>query len=293
MSDDDQEPSSDPFGSPESQPGERSMTYFGAIGWTLLSTTLWVLTATLLAVLRPNSNIDLVVSFGAQAASGMFVLFCIMRLYAPDLSIRHFVGLRNTHGLFFVFAAMLGFVIQIPASALYDWILRRSPLEDDSDAALLDLMAQGASWRAIVFFILVLAGPFVEEVFFRGVLYRPLKKEGGGAAIILVSSILFAFSHLERQRMLPILIVGLALGILRHCSGSLLPSFIMHATLNGASFWPLYEQFRAGGKAITDAPPPLRIVAAASLSTLVLLVLVYIVGARSDSAAEARSEDLL
>lgn len=293
MSDDDQEPSSDPFGSPESQPGERGMTYFGAIGWTLLSTTLYVLTATLMAALRPNASVDLVLSFGAQAASGLFVLFCIMRLYAPDLSIRHFVGLRNTHGLFFVFAPMLGFVIQIPASALYDWILKRSPPEYESDQALVDLMARGALWRAAAFFIIVLAGPFLEEVFFRGVLYRPLKKESGGAGIILVSSILFAFSHLERQILLPIMIVGLALGILRHCSGSLLPSFIMHATFNGAAFWSLYERFRAGEKAVADEPTPMRIVAAASLSTLVLLVLVYIVGARTDSAAEARSEDLL
>ena len=292
MRDDDQEPSSDPFGSPESQRGERPMTYFGAVGWTLLSTSLFLFLLLLIVSIRAGASTDLITNFGLQLASTLLTLFCILRFYAPNVSIRHFLGLRSTHGGFYVLAAVLGVVIQVPATALYDVILKRNPTETDHDAALMEDLGRGTPWRLALFVIVVLAGPFLEEVFFRGALFRPLKKENPPLGIVFVSSLLFALVHLEKQIFIPIAIVGITLGILRNASGSLIPSIIMHTTFNGAAFLSLYTRFRAGTASASEPSPSIRMVVGSSVVTLLLLAITYFVGERSNSAREARSEDL-
>lgn len=291
MRDDDQEPSSDPFGPVDPINGERSMTLFGAIAWTFLSTSTFLLLLLLLVSIRPAAQGDLVTNFGAQVFGTLFTLFCILRLYAPNTSIRHFLGLRGTHPGFYVVAALLGVIIQIPTTALYDVILKRNPPETDHDALFMDDLARGRPWQAILFFIIVLAGPFIEEVFFRGALFRPLKKENATVGVILVSTILFAFVHLEKQIFVPIAIVGFILGIMRALSGSLVPSIIMHTTFNGAAFWSMYERFKSGATTSTESPPPLSIIGGASLATLFLVVITAVLGRYSRMARDARSED--
>ena len=293
MSDDDREPSSDPFGPPESESGERVMTYFGAVGWTLLSTSLFLFLLLIIMSIRPGAQANLITYFGVQVVGTLLTLFCILRFYAPNVSIRHFVGLRGTHGGFYVLAAVLGVVIQIPTTALYDVILKRFPIDAEHGSVVLEEMARGTPWRVAIFVIIVLAGPFLEEVFFRGALCRPLKKESPTFGVIVLSSLLFALSHLEKQMFVPIAIVGLTLGILRNASGSLIPSIIMHTTFNGAAFWSMYERFRSGKSTETEASVPLPILLISSLVVLLLVGITYVVGERSEAAREARSEDLV
>lgn len=291
MRDDDQEPPSDPFGPLDPIDGERSMTLFGAIAWTFLSTSTFLLLLLLLVSIRPGVQGDLVTNFGAQVFGTLLTLFCILRLYAPNTSIRHFLGLRGTHPGFYVLAAVLGVIIQLPTTALYDAILKRNPLETDHDALFMDDLARGRPWQAILFFIIVLAGPFLEEVFFRGALFRPLRKENATSAVVLLSTVLFAFVHLEKQIFLPIAIVGFVLGILRTVSGSLIPSIIMHTAFNGAAFWSMYTRFKSGVATSTEPPPPLSLIAGASLATLFLVVMTVVIGRYSRVAKDARSED--
>lgn len=292
MRDDDQEPSSDPFGPLDPIDGERSMTLFGAIAWTFLATSTYLLLLLLLVSLSPGKASDLVMNFGAQVFGTLLTLFCILRLYAPNTSIRHFLGLRGTHPGFYVLAGLLGVIIQIPTSALYDLILKRHPLEADHDVLFMENFSRGRPWQAIIFFILVLAGPFLEEVFFRGALFRPLRKENTAVGVVLVSSVLFAFVHLEKQIFLPIAILGFVLGTLRSASGSLLPSVVMHATFNGASFWSMFERFKSGATNSPEGPPPLSLIGGASMATIFLVVMALILGRYSRMAKEAQNEDL-
>jgi membrane protease YdiL (CAAX protease family) len=293
MSDEDREPSSDPFGPPESESGERAMTYFGAVGWTLLSTSLFLFLVLIMMSIRPGAGNDLITNFGFQLVATLLTLFCILRFYAPNTSIRHFVGLRGTHGGFYVLAAVLGVVIQVPTTALYNVIVKRFPGPVDNDSHLMEDLARGTPWRVALCVIIVFAGPFLEEVFFRGALFRPLKKQSTTFGVILLSSLLFALAHLEKQIFLPIAIVGITLGILRSASGSLIPSIIMHTTFNGAAFWSMYERFRSGKPSTSEASVPMPILLTASLGALLLVAITYVVGQRSEAAREARSEDLV
>lgn len=99
--------------------------------------------------------------------------------------------------------------------------------------------------------VVVLFGPFAEELIFRGAIFNGLHRLGlltsdkiGGkergvftdvAAFVLaalVSSAVFAALHLEPVLLPSLLILAVALCWLFRWSGSLLPSFVAHATFN-------------------------------------------------------------
>lgn len=100
--------------------------------------------------------------------------------------------------------------------------------------------------------VVVLFGPFAEEMIFRGAVFNGLyrlgrltsKRVGGGkevdrvadvasfALAALASSAVFATLHLEPVLLPSLLLLAVALCWLFRWSGSLLPSFVAHATFN-------------------------------------------------------------
>jgi hypothetical protein len=80
--------------------------------------------------------------------------------------------------------------------------------------------------------VLVLFGPFAEEVFFRGLGVRALGVFGGLVAIV-VSGIVFGLAHGILGALPPLALFGIALGWVRFRSASVWPSYIAHATYNG------------------------------------------------------------
>ena len=109
----------------------------------------------------------------------------------------------------------------------------------------------GLAIPAIILVVVVL-GPAVEELVFRGAVFNGLYRLGGYvskslggpegspraargisfALAALVSSALFALLHLEPVLLPALLILAVALCALFARAGSLLPSFVAHATFN-------------------------------------------------------------
>jgi uncharacterized protein len=112
----------------------------------------------------------------------------------------------------------------------------------------------GVAIPAIIL-VVVLFGPAVEELVFRGVVFNGLYRLGAlvytrsvgaqhsrrppGMAIFvssaLASSILFALLHLEPVLIPVLLILAITLCALFQRTGSLLPSFVAHATFNSVA----------------------------------------------------------
>jgi membrane protease YdiL (CAAX protease family) len=80
--------------------------------------------------------------------------------------------------------------------------------------------------------VVILLGPFAEELFFRGLGVKALMVFGGIAAI-LVSGVVFGLVHGILGALPPLVFFGVGLAWVRLRSGSVWPSYIAHAAYNG------------------------------------------------------------
>jgi membrane protease YdiL (CAAX protease family) len=264
------------------------MSPMGATGWTAAATFAFAWLLSILMALRPAAEDDVITKFGCQLATYLAALFAILRLYAPDASIRAFLGLRRTHLGFFPVAVALGAAITVPANWLYEVIEARYP-EPELEERLLD-MFKGASTPMLVaigvFFVAL--GPALEEVFFRGGLFQPLRQRLGPAAVIALTAVLFAVAHIAWQRFASIAIVGACLCLVRWASGSLFPSMCLHAAFNALPFYGLLVASR--GEPEPEQPVSLALGLGGTAASVVLVALVVVL-ARTDGARRARGEE--
>jgi len=79
--------------------------------------------------------------------------------------------------------------------------------------------------------LVVLVGPFVEELLFRGVGFGLLHPFGRAVAVI-GSAAAFAAVHGLVEGFALIFLLGLGLAVMRELTGSIVPGFALHATFN-------------------------------------------------------------
>ena len=88
-------------------------------------------------------------------------------------------------------------------------------------------------WLAVI--AIVILAPIAEEVFFRGVVFNALLREGGRRWAYIGSAGLFAAIHLSLIVVVPLFLLGLAFAWAYQRTGNLLAPIAMHATVNGLS----------------------------------------------------------
>jgi membrane protease YdiL (CAAX protease family) len=285
MSDPNEPPSED---EPRQPP---PMSFLAAAAWAFAITFVAHALQDVTRALRPGSAPDLVSGVGCQAVAYLGGLFLILRVHAPEVSIRDFVALRRTHVLFYPLAILLGAAAWLPATVLADLIEKRWPLpgEGPGEDKLAEIFrAASPSARAGMVLAIAVAGPAIEEVLFRGALFRGLRRTSRLGATIVSTALLFAMVHVFWQVFLPMGLLGLALGFLRARSGSLVPGILLHGAFNGATCAVLSLP-RAAGQDSVDVPA--AAIAGSLGAVVVLLGLVHLVGARSALAGQAREID--
>ena len=103
----------------------------------------------------------------------------------------------------------------------------------------LDLMIESSIYtRLITAFVAVVTAPLVEELIYRGLLYKALEKAAGVAIAIMVVSLLFAGVHVFQYRnnlavIAVITLLSITLTVARAVTGKVLPAFIIHLVFNG------------------------------------------------------------
>lgn len=89
--------------------------------------------------------------------------------------------------------------------------------------------------------VVSVCAPVWEEIVFRGFLLPSLTKYMPVWCAILVSSIAFALAHFNIQRMLPLIFLGMVMGVIYTRSRNLLPSMLLHSLWNGFVFLDLMK----------------------------------------------------
>lgn len=215
------------------------LTFFGAAVWSIGATALFQLVLLLSMALKPNAELDIVAGVACQAAAYLLALYLFVRAYEPETKLAEVVALRRADFSLCTLSVALGVALQFPMSALGALVARLFPYSSS------ELLARAQHLEALTFGkqIAVVAGvcligPLVEELFFRGALYRGLRQRHTAAMATIGVAAFFAAAHQDGRVFLPILVVGLAMTHLRALSGSLLPALLLHIAFNATSILP-------------------------------------------------------
>ncbi|KAL0324252.1 UNVERIFIED_CONTAM: hypothetical protein Scaly_2392300 [Sesamum calycinum] len=103
------------------------------------------------------------------------------------------------------------------------------------------ILARDPIAMALYALVLVVCAPLWEEIVFRGFLLPSLTKYMPVWCSILVSSVAFALAHFNVQRMLPLIFLGIVMGVTYARSRNLLPSMLLHSLWNGFVFLDLMK----------------------------------------------------
>jgi uncharacterized protein len=103
----------------------------------------------------------------------------------------------------------------------------------------LDILIESSIYtRVATALVAVVSAPLVEEVIYRGLLYRTLERAAGMGVAIALVSLLFAGVHVFQYRnnlavIAVITVLSVTLTVTRAVTGKVLPAFIMHLVFNG------------------------------------------------------------
>ncbi|XP_054786689.1 uncharacterized protein LOC129292961 isoform X2 [Prosopis cineraria] len=103
------------------------------------------------------------------------------------------------------------------------------------------IVARDPVAMALYAVVVSVCAPIWEEIVFRGFLLPSLTKYMPVWCAILVSSVAFALAHFNLQRMLPLVFLGIVMGVVFVRSRNLLPSMLLHSLWNAFVFLDLMK----------------------------------------------------
>ena len=86
-----------------------------------------------------------------------------------------------------------------------------------------------------VLFLAAIYGPFCEEFLFRAILFNRYDRYVGPLRAGLISAALFALAHMNINQAAYAFVLGVIFSIINKAAGSVYPSIIIHACINGAN----------------------------------------------------------
>jgi len=104
----------------------------------------------------------------------------------------------------------------------------------------LALEAQDKVALGIFFFTAAIAAPLFEEFLFRGFLLPSLTRYLPVWGAIVTSGLLFAVAHLSLSEILPLMVLGIVLGVVYTRSRNLLASMLLHSLWNSGTLISLF-----------------------------------------------------
>jgi len=100
---------------------------------------------------------------------------------------------------------------------------------------------------ALLFFVGIVLAPVLEEIFFRGFVFKGFRQRYGVKTALFLSSFIFALSHLQLAALLPTFLMGGVLAYMVHRSNSLFPGMILHFIINAWGFCALFAAYKFNG----------------------------------------------
>jgi membrane protease YdiL (CAAX protease family) len=134
------------------------------------------------------------------------------------------------------YGALLGLCLKLPADAIRAVVEHFFPTDPQVLRQQLELLRHD-TWGQVVLLFVVIggSGPVMEEVFYRGLIFRSMRRVASVAAAVWASSLLFVLAHPAPSDWPSLLLVALVLGVLRGIDGNLWSAVGVHAAFNSAT----------------------------------------------------------
>jgi membrane protease YdiL (CAAX protease family) len=204
----------------------------GVLLWTAACHGLFQILAYGLSLVR--GTLDLMTLGAVQAVVYLLGVLLMLRIFEPGTPLRQSLGLRPTHAGLGLIGMGLGVCLKLPAESLTNVAERLYPTSEEQLLSRAELFrTDGALNILVLLVVLCLAGPLVEELFFRGASYGRLVKSGPRIAAS-VSGATFVVVHADVRHWPALLVVAAVLSYLRLAGGSLLPCLGLHVAFNAA-----------------------------------------------------------
>lgn len=107
--------------------------------------------------------------------------------------------------------------------------------EIEEPARRIMAIADDATAATVVVVAVVLVAPFVEELYFRGLLLRALWGRMGRVGTVALSAVLFGLAHAQLLQLPALVVFGLVAGTLVVATRRLAPAMWAHAAFNGVT----------------------------------------------------------
>jgi len=141
------------------------------------------------------------------------------------------------------FGLIVGVLTQIAATLLYVPLLWWTSVDANDISKPARELTDKAHGSGVVLLILVVvvAAPIVEEIFFRGLVLRTLRRRFNDTWAIVISSAVFAAAHFEPLQFPALFVFGLVAAVLATRTGRLGPGIWAHVAFNGFAVYSLLQ----------------------------------------------------
>jgi membrane protease YdiL (CAAX protease family) len=266
----------------------RPMSFIAAALWACGAHVAFIALVVVTSAFRENAAYDLIGQTLGQVVAYSLALYLLLRNHAPNARIRDFIAVRATNSWFLPLALILGVSATFPTLWLIERIDAVYPPPEELITVFGEFAKLSQPEKIAAVICIVAVGPFVEEMLFRGALYRSLIQDKAPMPVVMVTALYFAAVHLNPYRIVPLFLMGCLLGYVRWASGSLWPSFLLHLGFNALPFvdlfWPLSSS--------EETTIPIAWVAAGAGTTMLVLLFVHALARSSRRASAARRSDV-
>lgn len=270
---------------PSGEDKDRPLSFGAAAVWTLLALFLDLLFLGMTEAGREGAFFDLVSRTACSALAYSLVFFGILRLHEPETSIRHVLALRAPSVVGVLLAIAVGAALSLPSEWLdqaLDVRFPRPPQEQEALDRLLSVATAGKKVSLIL--TLVVLQPALDELFFRGAIFTPLRRTHRAETVIVATAAFETLGSLSPRAMISLLVATLVFAWIRGATGSVFPSVLARIAYYGVAIVPI-----ALGH---EAPKPTKTLLFGSVAVALLGLLgLALLSRRSSRIVDARLED--
>jgi membrane protease YdiL (CAAX protease family) len=230
----------------------RPISFLGAAFWTFAIGFLVAIAVQVTNDARPGASDDLVNITACCVLAYSVLLFAMLRVYAPEVSVREVLGVRPVSPVGSILATIAGAATCVGMSVVDEAMSKRFPLsEEDAERIERLLKMSTVGERVVLIASVAVVIPLCEELFFRGALFGGLRRGRAEGMAVLASAAFFALSRfVQPSAVVSGFVLGLLAGWVRGRSGSLLPAVLANAAYSVVPLLPV-----AMGKPDYDVGP--------------------------------------